>query len=213
MKIEVLNKTGEKVKDLTLSPVFGTEVSSKTLTLYVNYLRNATRGTVAKAKDRAEVSGGGKKPWKQKGTGRARAGSSRSPLWVGGGVTFGPTLDRTFGIKVNKNIRRQAILSIFADLIREKKARVIDDLSFAEIKTKEAANVLDNIKASGKIALILTDPDTNAQESFRNIAGVNLMTPNKVNAISLATSDNLVMSESTLEALTINFNVKEKSKE
>jgi len=210
VKIEVLNKTGEKVKDLTLNPVFETKVSSKTLTLYVNYLRNATRGAVAKAKDRAEVSGGGKKPWKQKGTGRARAGSSRSPLWVGGGVTFGPKQDRTFGIKVNKNIRRQAILSIFSDLIRDKKARIIDDLSFAEIKTKEAANVLDSIKAAGKIALILTDPDQNAQESFRNIAGVNLMMPNKVNAISLATSDNLVMSEKTLEALTINFTEKVK---
>lgn len=198
MKIAVVNKQGEKVKDLTLSPIFEAEASKESLSLYINYLRNAIRGAVANSKDRSEVSGGGKKPFKQKGTGRARQGSTRSPLWVGGGVTFGPSKNQTFAIKMNKSAKKGVILASIGGMLKDKKSVIIDDLSFAHPKTKDAVTTLNNVKAEGKISLVVSETDKNAFESFRNIAGVIIMTPGKINLIKLLSSDFLVASEATL---------------
>lgn len=198
MNIPVYNLSGEKVKDMPLAKIFETKVSESALALYVNYLRNALRSPVANTKDRSEVSGGGIKPWKQKGTGRARHGSSRSPIWTGGGVTFGPTNDRNFRTQINKNTKKKVILSIIGGMLIDKKARVFDKLEFEAPKTKEAVLMLDNNKFEGKISLIDDQSQGNAYLSFRNIAGLKMMSPNRLNLIDLMSSTHLIISESAL---------------
>jgi large subunit ribosomal protein L4 len=201
MKIEVLNQKGEKVKDLLLSSTFDVELSQNSLALYVNYLRNALRSPIANSKDRSEVSGGGKKPWKQKGTGRARHGSTRSPLWVGGGVTFGPTNDRNFNIKINKSMKRNVILGVLSEAFKQKKTIVLESLALKNPKTKDAVSILENINADGKISVVISASDQNAERSFRNIGGINLMTPQKLNVIDLFSSDKIVMSVEGIDKL------------
>ncbi len=201
MKIEVLNQSGEKVKDLQLSNIFDVQLSPEALSLYVNYLRNSLRGAVANSKDRSEVSGGGKKPYKQKGTGRARQGSSRSPIWVGGGVTFGPTNDRNFRTKINKSQKRNVIMGIFGEAFRQNKAVVIDSLALKSPKTKEAVSILNSAKVEGKISVILNDSDINADMSFRNLDGVSMMVSSKLNVIDLISADKMVFSLDSLNKL------------
>ena len=198
MKIAVLNQKGEKIKDLELPKGFDVEVSPAALTLYVNYIRAALREPIANSKDRSEVSGGGRKPWKQKGTGRARHGSSRSPLWVGGGVTFGPSNEQNFKQRINKNLKKKVILSSIMDAFRDKKAIVVENLAISDAKTKNAVEILSNIKAEGKIAVIFSEKDENTSQSFRNIAGVNLMMPDKLNVINILSSNSVVISEDSI---------------
>lgn len=198
MKIAVYNQQNDKVKDITLSPNFDIKVSSEAVTLYINYLRAALRSPIANTKDRGDVSGGGRKPYKQKGTGNARAGSTRSPLWVGGGVTFGPTNDRNFRIRINSKEKKRVIFGILADLIRDTKVKVIDDLTLAKIKTKNAASILESIQAEGKTSVIIESSDVNTILSFRNIAGVFVMTPNKLDVINLMSSNTVIVSEKAL---------------
>lgn len=201
MKVDVLNQNGEKVKELTLSSAFDTKIKEQALTLYVNYLRAALRNPIANTKDRGEVSGGGKKPWKQKGTGRARHGSSRSPIWVGGGVTFGPTNERNFRLRINKSLKRQAILSVISELASKKQMIVLDNLSMPEVKTKAANELLAKLGLNGKISLLLNDKDKNAYLSFRNLAGLHLGLPGKINLLQLISSDNLVLSEDSIKEI------------
>lgn len=208
MKVAVLNQKGVKVKDLEVPAAFDVTVSDESVTLYVNYLRAALRDPVANSKDRSEVRGGGRKPWKQKGTGRARHGSTRSPLWVGGGVTFGPSNDQNFKLRINKSLKRKVILSTIGQLFRDKKAIIIDSLNLLETKTKNAVEILDNVKAEGKISLIFNADEANCEKSFRNIAGVNLAMPEKLNMIALMSSDKLVMSESSLKKISEVFGSK-----
>ena len=201
MKIAMQNQNGEKVKDLTVSSVFDKTVSKENITLYVQYLRNALRSPVANTKDRSEVSGGGRKPWKQKGTGSARVGSTRSPLWVGGGVTFGPTNDRNFHVRINKTMKKGVICGAFGELIRSNKALVIDNFNFAKPNTKEAVKILSDLKVEGKISIILPESDIDTEKSFRNIAGVHIMFPNKLNMITLLTSDFLLLTEAAFNKI------------
>jgi len=201
MKVAVLNQKGEKVKDLEYPKAFDVKVSDAAVTQYVNYLRAVLRDPIANPKDRSEVSGGGKKPWKQKGTGRARHGSTRSPLWVGGGVTFGPSSEKNFKLRINKSLKRSVILSLINKSFIDKKAIIIDDLKLAEAKTKTAIEILDNVKAEGKISLVFNSEEENCQKSFRNIEGINLSMPEKLNVIALMTSDCLVMSEASFDKL------------
>jgi len=199
MKISVYSQLGEKRPDLTLSKAFDVNISDAQLTLYINYLRNSLRAPIANTKDRGAVSGGGKKPYRQKGTGNARAGSNRSPLWTGGGVTFGPKSNRNFQTRINSRERKKVILAIMADLIREKKACIVEDIEFEAPKTKKAEEVLENIKAEGKISVIFVNEDKNAEKSFRNLAGVYSMSPQRLDMINLISSNQLVLSKKALE--------------
>lgn len=201
MKVAVLNQKGEKIKDMEMPKSFDVEVSPMAVTQYINYLRASIRDAVANTKDRSEVSGGGKKPWKQKGTGRARHGSSRSPLWVGGGVTFGPSSDQNFKQRINKNLKKKVILNSVASTFKNKKAIVVDTLSLSEIKTKNAVEILNNIKAEGKINLVFDKSDENVAKSFRNIAGVKLAMPEKMNVIDLLSANNVVYSLKSVEKI------------
>lgn len=201
MKIAVYSQSGEKKEDLTLSDVFDVMANSASITLYINYLRNSLRAPIANTKDRGAVSGGGKKPYKQKGTGNARAGSSRSPLWVGGGVTFGPKSDQNWKTRINSKERKKVILGIISEFIRDKKALVVENLAIDMPKTKVADEILNNIGASGKISLISVVDDKNANVSFRNIAGVFSMSPNRLDMINLISSNQLVLSKKSLEEI------------
>lgn len=206
MKIPVLNQKGEAIKEVEVSSIFDITVSPKSLTLYINYLRNALRGPVANTKDRGQVSGGGKKPYKQKGTGRARQGSTRSPLWVGGGVTFGPTSERNYQTKINKSQKRNVILSIFGEAFKEKRVVVLESLALKDPKTKDASSLLENVKAEGKISVIMNASNENANLAFRNLAGVCLMSPSRLNVINLLSSNKVVFSLDSLNKLEEIFN-------
>lgn len=205
MKLGILNQTGEKIKDITVSSAFEVTSSPEALTLYVNYLRAALRAPIADTKDRSEVSGGGRKPWKQKGTGSARVGSTRSPLWIGGGVTFGPTSDRNYKLSINKVAKRKVILSIFGKMIENKQFILVDSLSMDKPSTKKAISILENIKAEGKISLILNESDIVIEKSFRNIEGVHVMFPNKLNMINLMTSTKVIVTVDSLNTLEQTF--------
>jgi large subunit ribosomal protein L4 len=201
MKIAVLNQNGEKVKDLELNEIFEKKVSEASLALYINYLRNSMRDAVANSKDRSEVAGTGKKPYKQKGTGRARQGSTQSPLHVGGGVTFGPSNEQNFHTRINKKTKRNVIVGIIAQKIQEDKVIVIDTLALPEAKTKEAITILNNIKADGKISLIFGKEDNNTDKSFRNLAGVTSMFSEKLNIIKILSSNKLIFSVDSLKKI------------
>lgn len=208
MKLAVYKKSGEKEKDLEVGELFSVKTNAKSVTQYINYLRNALRGPVANTKDRSEVSGGGKKPWRQKGTGNARVGSSRSPLWVGGGVTFGPTSARNFSQRINAKQKKGVILGILAEIASEKKLHIVDNFELTEIKTKEALKVIENIDASGKISVILTASDKNAHPSLRNVAGVFTMTPNTLNIPALMSSNKVIASVEAIKQIETNYQVK-----
>ena len=147
LKIKVYNQAAEPVKDLELSAnIFNVEASHELLHQAMVAQMANSRQVLAHTKDRSEVSGGGKKPWKQKGTGRARAGSSRSPIWIGGGVTFGPTKDRNFKKKINQKMKQKAIFMVLSDRVKNNALVVLDSLELAEFKTKKFNEILSAIE-------------------------------------------------------------------
>lgn len=213
MKLPVYTQSGEKKSEMALPVVLDTKVSTRTLSLYYNYLRAAVRFPVADTLGRGEVSGGGKKPWKQKGTGNARVGSTRSPLWVGGGVTFGPTSERNFQLRMNKQERRRAILGLLSRLAEEGKVTIVESLELSEPKTKEAASILENLKAEGKIAVIDSIDNRNLVLSLSNLSGVEFMTPERLNFIYLMASEDVIITKAALNRIEELFskNVSEKA--
>ncbi len=197
-KIDVYNIEGKKVSDVELKEeVFGIEPNEGIVhSVLINYLANQRQGT-GSTKTRAEVSGGGKKPWRQKGTGRARQGSIRAPHWVGGGIALGPK-PRSYKYRVNKKERRLAIRSILSSKVLEKELVVVDKIELKEIKTKNMVNALSNLKVEGKILIVLPEKNENVQKSARNIEGVKTSLVNTINVYDLLKYKNLVL---TLDAV------------
>ena len=169
-KVSVYNIEGKEVDTIELNDaVFGVEVNEHLVHMaVVNQLANNRQGT-QKAKTRSEVSGGGRKPWRQKGTGHARQGSTRAPQWTGGGVVFAP-VPRDYSFKMNKKEKRAALKSALSSRVEENKFIVVDEMNFDEIKTKKFQNVLNNLNVN-KALVVLEDGNTNAEISARNIAG------------------------------------------
>ena len=163
-KIDVYNMQGKKVSDIELNEnIFGIKPNEKVVhTALVNYMANQRQGT-ANTKTRAEVSGGGRKPWKQKGTGRARQGSIRAPQWFKGGIALGPK-PRDYRYTINKKERRLAIKSVLSSKVLENNLVVVDKLELDEIKTKNMVNVLENLKVEGKTLIILPEKNLNVQK-------------------------------------------------
>ena len=178
--VSVYNIEGKEVGTIDLNDaVFGVEVNEHLLHMaVVNQLANKRQGT-QKAKTRSEVSGGGRKPWRQKGTGHARQGSTRSPQWTGGGVVFAPT-PRDYSFKMNKKEKRAALKSALTAKVEEKKFVVVDEIKFDEIKTKNFANILKNLEVS-KALVVLEDGNDNAVISAKNIADVKTAAINTIN--------------------------------
>ena len=200
-KVDVFDIEGKKVKTIELKEeVFGIEPNETVVHhVLVNYLANQRQGTQS-TKTRAEVSGGGKKPWRQKGTGRARQGSIRAPHWVGGGIALGPK-PRSYNYTVNKKERQLAIKSLLSSKVLEKELVVVEKLPLKEIKTKEMARVLNNLKVEGKAVILLAEKDEIVQKSARNIEGVKTLQVGTINVYDLLKHKNLVVTEDTVKKL------------
>lgn len=200
-KVDVYDLKGKKVSDIDLADsVFGIEPNENIVhSVLVNYLANQRQGTQS-TKTRAEVSGGGKKPWRQKGTGRARQGSTRSPQWIKGGIALGPK-PRSYRYTVNKKERRLAIKSILSSKVLEKELTVVDKLEVKEIKTKTIAKALTDLKVEGKTLIVLPENNNNVFMSSRNIEGVKTITANNINVFDLLKYTNLILSVDTVKKL------------
>ena len=200
-KIDVYNIEGKKVNDVELKEdIFGIIPNEELVhSVIVNYLANQRQGTQS-TKTRAEVSGGGKKPWRQKGTGRARQGSIRAPHWVGGGIALGPK-PRSYSYKLNKKERRLAIKSCLSSKVIENELTVVDKFEFNAIKTKEVAKMLNSLKLEGKTLILLPEKNEIIQKSARNIKGVKTLSVNTINAYDLVNYKNLVVTLDTVKRL------------
>ena len=200
-KVNVHNIEGKKVSDVDLKEeVFGIEPNEAIIhSVLVNYLANQRQGTQS-TKTRSEVTGGGRKPWRQKGTGRARQGSIRAPQWIKGGIALGPK-PRSYKYTVNKKERRLAIKSMLSMKVLEQSLVVVDKLAFNEIKTKNMANALTNLKVTGKTLIMLPEKDEKVQKSSRNIEGVKTTLVNTINVYDLLKYNNLVVTLDTIKKL------------
>ena len=200
-KIDVYDVNGKKVKELELNEsVFGIEPNENVVhSVVVNYLANQRQGT-QNTKTRAEVSGGGRKPWRQKGTGRARQGSIRAPQWIKGGIALGPR-PRSYVYKINKKERALAVRSVLSAKVQEQELVVVDKLSLKEIKTAEMVKTLANLKVEGKAVVLLPVNDVNVQKSARNIEGVKTLTVDTINVYDLLKYNKLVVTEDTVKKL------------
>lgn len=198
-KVIVYNQSGAQVGEIELNDsIFGIEPNNHVLYEAIIMQRASLRQGTAKTKTRAEVRGGGRKPWRQKGTGRARQGSIRSPQWRGGGVVFGP-IPRSYSYKLPKKVRRLAIKSALSAKVKEQNLIVLEDLSFAEPKTKEFVKMLSNLPV-GKKALFVTDTvNTNVELSGRNIPGVTIIEASNINVLDVVGHETLVMTKAAVE--------------
>lgn len=192
-KVALFNIKGEQVGDIELNDsIFGVEINSALLHEVVNMqLANRRQGTQA-TKTRAMVSGGGKKPWRQKGTGRARAGSSRSPIWTGGGVTFGP-MPRSYRFAMPKKMRRLAIKSALSAKFNSGDIIVVEALNIEQPKTRAIADMLASLKADRKATLVTSENDINVYKSARNIEGVTSMEARNLNVYDILNGGKLVL--------------------
>ena len=200
-KIDVYNIEGKKVSDIELKDeVFGIEPNEKLVhSVLVNYMANQRQGT-ANTKTRAEVSGGGRKPWKQKGTGRARQGSIRAPQWFKGGIALGPK-PRDYRYTVNKKEKRLAIKSVLSSKVLENNLVVVDSLPFKEIKTKNMVKALECLKVEGKTLIVLPEKNENVQKSARNIEGVKTSLVNTINVYDLLKYNKLILTVDSVKSL------------
>ncbi len=200
-KVDVYDLKGKKVSDVELAEnVFGIEPNENIVhEVLVNYLANQRQGTQS-TKTRAEVSGGGKKPWRQKGTGRARQGSIRAPQWIKGGIALGPK-PRSYKYTVNKKERRLAIKSLLSSKVLENELTVVDKMELKEIKTKSMVSALSALKLEGKTLIILTENNENVVKSARNIEGVKTISLNNINVFDLLNCKNLVLPLDTVKKL------------
>ena len=197
--IVVLNQTGAEVGKINVSKhVFGIEPNMQAVYEVVKAERAAMRQGTHKTKTRTEVSGGGRKPWRQKGTGRARQGSIRSPQWRGGGVVFGPT-PRSYNIKVNKKVVKLALKSILSDKFANKNIVVVDRIELEDFKTKGLIEVLGNLKVEGKILIITTEDDFNLFTAGRNLPNVYVQTKNHLSVYDLINADMYIATEEAMK--------------
>ena len=198
--ISVYNIEGNEVGTIDLSDaVFGVEVNEHLVHMaVVNQLANKRQGT-QKAKTRSEVSGGGRKPWRQKGTGHARQGSTRAPQWTGGGVVFAP-VPRDYSFKMNKKEKRAALKSVLTAKVEEKKFIVIDEINFDEIKTKNFANILKNLNVD-KALVVLEDGNKNAELSAKNIADVKTAKTNTINVFDVLKYNTVIATKAAVASI------------
>ena len=200
-KIDVYNMQGKKVSDVELSEaVFGIEPNENIVhSALVNYLANQRQGTQS-TKTRAELSGGGRKPWRQKGTGRARQGSIRAPQWIKGGIALGPK-PRSYSYRINKKEKQLAIRSLLSAKVLDNELTVVDKLEVEEAKTKVMAKALTDLKVEGKALIILADRNDNVLRSSRNIEGVKTIELNTINVFDLLNCNKLVLPLDTVKKL------------
>ena len=200
-KIDVYDINGKKVKELELNEaVFGIEPNEAVVhSVLVNFLANQRQGTQS-TKTRSEVSGGGRKPWRQKGTCRARQGSIRAPQWIKGGIALGPK-PRSYKYTVNKKERQLAVKSVLSSKVLENELVVVDSLPLNDIKTKEMVKALSNLKVEGKALIMLPEKNEKVQKSARNIEGVKTTLVETINVYDLLKYNKLVVTEDAVKKL------------
>ena len=200
-KIDVYDINGKKVKELELNEaVFGIEPNNQAMFDMVLLQRASLRQGTHKVKNRTEVAGGGKKPWRQKGTGRARQGSIRAPQWRGGGVVFGPT-PRSYKFKLNRKVRQLALKSALSSKVQDNEFMAIDGIKFEAPKTKEMVKVLENLQAPVKTLVVVDEIDTIVAKSANNIPGVKLLDAKHVNVYDILNSNKLIMTEAAIKSV------------
>ena len=211
LKIKVYNQNAEPAGEMELSPkVFGVKVNEALVHQVVVAQMANERPVIAHTKDRSEVRGGGRKPWRQKGTGRARHGSSRSPIWIGGGVTFGPRNDRNFKKRINKKMKQNALLMALSDKAAGANFIILDKLAVTEFKTKVFNGIINvferNIlkpesKAKRSFLIIVDISDEKLSYSAKNLAGIKLINTDNINIIDLLKYNNLILNKAAVEKL------------
>lgn len=198
-KVALLSQNGQSVGEIELlDSVFGIEPNKQALYDVVKAQRAAMRQGTQKAKTRGEVRGGGRKPWRQKGTGRARAGTLTSPIFRSGGTIFAPT-PRDYSLKVNRKVRRLALKSVLSQKLANNTFKVLDKLELAEVKTKGMADVVSSLELSGKIAFVCKDVNENVALSSRNIPGITVTTVSHVSVYELMNYKNVVLTQDAVK--------------
>lgn len=197
-QVALYNQQGAQVGEIVLNEtIFGIEPHKQAMFDAVIMQRASMRQGTHKTKTRTEVRGGGRKPWKQKGTGRARQGSTRSPQWVGGGRAFGPT-PRSYAYKLPRKVRRLAIKSALSSKVAENNLIVVDELNFEAPKTKQFQEVLANLNVDTKVLVVINSDNDNATLSARNLANVTVVDENNVNVLDLVNNDKVVITKAAL---------------
>ncbi|MGM0838831.1 MAG: 50S ribosomal protein L4 [Bacillota bacterium] len=200
-KVALYNQAGSNVGEIELADaVFGIEPNNSVLFDAIVMQRASQRQGNAKVKGRSEVAGGGRKPWRQKGTGRARQGSIRSPQWRGGGIVFGPT-PRSYSYKLPKKVRRLAIKSALSSKVLENELLVLEGLAFDAPKTKEMTSVLKGLEITRKALIVTADDSENVALSARNIPGVTVVTVNGVNVLDVVNHDKVIFTKDAVQKL------------
>lgn len=200
-KVSLFKQDGSQIGEIELNAaVFGVEPNEDVIFDAVIMQRASLRQGTHAVKNRSAVRGGGRKPWRQKGTGRARQGSIRSPQWVGGGTVFGPT-PRSYSYKLPKKVRRLALQSVLSQKVLEGKLVVVDELSFAAPSTKGFKSVLNNLKVDAKTLLVLEGTNANAYFSARNLANVKVIDEGNVNVLDVVNYDTLVITKAALSTV------------
>lgn len=200
-KLAMLNQQGESIGNLTLSDaVFAVENNEQVIYDVVKQQRAAMRQGTSKVKNRSAVKGGGKKPYRQKGTGHARQGTIRAPHYVGGGVVFGPT-PRDYDYKVNRKVRRLALKIVLSDKVRQDNLVAVDALVLPSLKTKEMVTVLNSLKAEGKIIVIMDEVDTLVATSAQNLPNVSVVAYNHISVYDVLNTNKIVATEAALKKI------------
>lgn len=202
-KLDMLNLNGEKVKEINLKDnIWNIEPNNNVLHDAIVLTLASRRQGTHKVKTRSEVSGGGRKPWRQKGTGNARQGSIRAPQWRGGGIVFGPTPDRNYTKKMNRKERRLALKSALTYKAREKELIIVDNIKFETNKTKEMMLLLNKLDlVNEKILLVINELDENICLASRNIGNIKVVLPEEVNTYDVVNADKMLLTESSLQKL------------
>jgi large subunit ribosomal protein L4 len=212
--LPVYNQEGQEIGTTRLpKEIFDVKINNDLLYQAINIQLANRRTHLAKTKDRSEVRGGGKKPWRQKGTGRARHGSIRSPLWVGGGVTFGPNTDKVFERKINKKARRKALFMVLSSKVQDKELIVIDELK-PEVKTKKMVDLLNKLVKNEKkhsILMILPKKDEKILKAIRNIDYVKPLAADSLNVLDLLSFKYLLMDKESIKVIEKTYSVKAKA--
>jgi len=199
-EVKLFNQDGTEAGNIELADaVFGIEPNEHVVHQVVVMQRAAKRQGTHAAKDRSAVRGGGRKPWRQKGTGRARHGSIRSPQWVGGGVVFGPTPERNYKKRLPKKVRRLALQSALSSKVQNENIIVLNELTFDKPKTKEMVNVLEGVNANDKTLIVTENKEDNIVLSANNLQNVKVITVNEINVLDLLTYDTLIMTKEAAE--------------
>jgi large subunit ribosomal protein L4 len=208
MKVKVYNQEGKEVGQAELpAEIFDVAINEDLIHQAVVTQMANVRKVIAHTKDRSEVRGGGRKPWRQKGTGRARHGSIRSPIWRGGGVTFGPTKERVFAKKINKKMKRKALLMVLSSKVKDKEMVLLDKLELAEAKTKQMAEIINSLKTKIKkdldkgTLIVLPKTDQKITRAVRNIPKIKTIRADSLNVLDVLSHRYLLMPQGAIEVI------------